>query len=254
MEKMWYIVNQHLEGTRFMKRIIISLFAMVTILSGIFTGCSGETTGSGNMVTVSYDYTGFTMVEAEKGFELTIKQSQSYKIEITTDDNLRKYLDINETGNVLKIGLSGGHIDLTTLRVELSMPGIEGINLSSGASATITGFNSDNPFSVTLNGGSVLTGDIVSGDAGFGISGGSIVKLTGSGRDLMVRSSGGSEVTLDEFPVNNADINIDGGGRSFFNINGRLDTVLTGGSELYYTGEPELGDVNISGGSVFEKR
>jgi len=87
------------------------------------------------------------MIEAEKGFELTVKQSQSYKIEITTDDNIRKYLDINKTGNILKIGLSGGHIDLTTLRVELSMPRIEGINLSGGASATITGFNSDKSFS-----------------------------------------------------------------------------------------------------------
>ena len=237
-----------------MKKVLISLLVAVSVLSGIFTGCGGETTGSGELTTASFDYTGFTLIEAEKGFELTVKQSQSYKIEITTDDNIRKYLDINKTGNILKIGLSGGHIDLTTLRVELSMPRIEGINLSGGASATITGFNSDKSFSVTLTEGSVLIGDIVSGDSGFGISGGSIVKLTGSGGNLMARSSGGSEITLDEFPVNNADINIDGGGRSFFNINGRLDTVLTGSSELYYTGQAEMGNVNVSGGSVLEKR
>lgn len=237
-----------------MKRIFISLLSVVSILSSILAGCGGETAGSGKLVTESYDYTDFTLIEAEKGFELTVKQSQSYKIEITTDDNIRKYLDINKTGNILKIGLSGGHIDLTTLRVELSMPGIEGINLSGGASATITGFNSDKSFSVTLTGGSVLTGDIISGDAGFGISGGSVVTLSGSGKDLMVRSSDGSELTLDEFPVNNADINIDGGGRSFFNIKGKLDTVLTGGSELYYTGDPEMGEVNVSSGSVLEKR
>ncbi|MBN2074839.1 MAG: DUF2807 domain-containing protein [Dehalococcoidales bacterium] len=237
-----------------MKRILISLLAVIFILSSIITGCGGETAGSGKLTTESYDYTDFTLIEAVKGFELTVKQSQSYKIEITTDDNIRKYLDINKTGNILKIGLSGGHIDLTTLRVELSMPGIEGINLSGGASATITGFNSDKSFSVTLTGGSVLTGDIISGDAGFGISGGSVVTLSGSGKDLMVRSSDGSELTLDEFPVNNADINIDGGGRSFFNIKGKLDTVLTGGSELYYTGDPEMGEVNISSGSVLEKR
>ena len=237
-----------------MKRVLISLIVVFFVLSSIFTGCGSETTGSGKLTTGSYEFTGFTMIEAEKGFELTIKQSQSYKIEITTDNNIRKYLDVNKTGNILKIGLSGGHIDLTTLRVALSMPGLEGINLSGGASATITGFNSDKFFSVTLNGGSILTGDIVSGDAGFGISGGSIVKLTGSGGDLMVRSSDDSEIILDEFPVLNADINIDGGGKAFFNIHGRLDTVLTGRSELYYTGEPVMGNINVSGGSVLEKR
>ncbi|UCC15979.1 MAG: DUF2807 domain-containing protein, partial [Dehalococcoidales bacterium] len=121
-------------------------------------------------------------------------------------------------------------------------------------SAKFTGFNSDLSFSVTLDGGSVLTGDIVSGDVGFGISGGSLVMLTGSGGDLIVRSSDGSEITLNEFPVNNADINIDGGGRSFFHINGRLDSVLTGGSEVYYTGQAEMGEINVSGGSILEKR
>ena len=70
----------------------------------------------------------------------------------------------------------------------------------------------------------------------------------------MARNSSGSEITLDEFPVHNADINIDSGGRSFLNINGRLDTVLTGGSELYYTGNVEMGDINVSGGSKLEKR
>jgi hypothetical protein len=252
MGNIWYIVNQH-RGVRLVKRLFISLLNIVTLLSVIFTGCGGEITGSGTLTTKSYDYTGFTMIEVESGFVLTVTQSQSYEIEVTTDDNILEHLDITMTGNTLKLGLSGS-VSPTILRAEISMPGIEGINLSGGSKAVITGFNSNETFSVTLTGGSVLTGDIVSGDVGFGISGGSMVTLTGSGRDLMVRSSEGSEMTLDEFPVNNADINIDGGGRSFININGKLDTVLTGGSELYYIGEPEMGNVNVSGGSVLEKR
>ncbi len=237
-----------------MKKIFIHLFAILIILSSLFVGCGGGTTGSGKLVTEAYDHTGFTMIEAENGFALFIKQSNSYKIEVTTDDNILKYLDIARIGDTLKIGLSGGSISPTILRAEISMPGIEGINLSSGTKAAITGFNSDESFSITLTGGSVLIGDIVSGDVGIGISSGSMVTLTGSGGDLMARSSSGSEITLDEFPVHNADINIDSGGRSFVNINGRLDTVLTGGSELYYTGDVEMGDVNVSGGSKLEKR
>ena len=237
-----------------MKRILISLFALVSVLTGVITGCGGETSGSGNLTIKSYEFSGFTMIEAENGFTFTVKQSQSYKIEITTDDNVLNYLDIALKGNTLKIGLSGGNVRPTALRAEISMPGLEGINLSGGARAAISGFNSNESFSVTLTGGSVLTGDIVSGDVGIGISSGSMVTLTGSGRDLLARSSNGSEITLEEFPVNNADINIDDGGRSFININGKLDTVLTGGSELYYTGDPEMGNVNVSGGSVLEKR
>ncbi len=237
-----------------MKIILVYVLVSSLILSGFTASCGGQIVGSGKLVTETYDYTDFTMIEAESGFVLTITQSSSYAIEISADDNIREYLEITGTGNTLRIGLSRGNISSTTLRAEMTMPEIEGLNLSNGAKAVVTGFNSAGSFSATLTGGSVLIGDIVSGDAGFGLSGGSMVTLTGSGRDLMVRSSDGSEVTLDEFPVNNADINIDRGGRSFFNINGKFDTTLTGGSELYYTGEPEMGDINVSGGSKLEKR
>jgi hypothetical protein len=237
-----------------MKRTLISLLATVFILASCITGCGGKTTSLGKLTTESFDFAGFTMIEAESGFTLTVKQSQSYKIEITTYENILKKLDVKKTGTTLKVGTSGGNLDPTMLKAEISMPGIEGINLSGGSKAAISGFNSNESFSVTLTGGSELTGDIIAGDVGFGISGGSMVTLIGSGGDLLARSSDGSEMTLDEFPVSNADINIDGGGRSFINLNGKLDTVLTGGSELYYTGEPEMGEVNISGGSVLEKR
>jgi hypothetical protein len=120
------------------------------------------------------------------------------------------------------------------------MPVLEGINLSEGASAMVYGFSSDNDFSVTLSEGSRLEGTIETGDIGFGLSEGSQVNLTGSGNNLVARSSDGSRLMLDDFPIHNADINIDGGGRAILNISGRLDTTLTGGSRLEYSGNPEM--------------
>ncbi|MBN2238474.1 MAG: DUF2807 domain-containing protein [Dehalococcoidales bacterium] len=239
-----------------MKRIFTLAIAAV-LSSGIIaiSGCSSGVIGSGNLETNTYDYTGFTTIEAANGFEVTIEQAASYNVEITTDDNIKEDLDISLTGNTLEIGLKGSpSLVNATLKAEITMPEISGINLSEGSEAAITGFDSDNDFSVTLSEGSELRGNIRTGDIGFGISGGSFARLTGSGKNLMARSSSGSEIILDNFPVTDADINIDGGGTAELNLSGRLDTVLTGGSELIYSGDPEMGNVNVSGGSSLTKR
>lgn len=237
-----------------MKNILVFVLVSTFILSGFTTSCGGRIVGSGNMESVDYDYTGFTMIEAGSGFEVTVTRASNYSIKVTTDDNVREHLEITRTGDILEISLASGSFSSVTLEAEITMPGLAGINLSGGSRANISGFNSANPFSVTLSEGSELAGDIVSGDAGLGLSGGSRVTLRGLGGDLLARSSGGSNMILDDFRINNADINIDGGGTAIITVNGRLDTVLTGGSQLLYSGEPEMGDVNISGGSSLEKR
>ncbi len=239
-----------------MKKLFLTLFSLF-IIAGLLvpTGCGGAVTGSRRMVDESYDFTGFLLVEAGKGFELDIEQADSFTIEITCDDNIKEHLDIRLDDDILKLDLTGVNTLIgVTLRAAITMPALEGINLSEGASALVYGFSSDRDFSVTLSEGSRLEGTIETGDIGFGLSEGSQVNLTGSGNNLVARSSDGSRLMLDDFPILNADINIDGGGRAILNISGRLDTTLTGGSELEYIGNPEMGEVNVTGGSSLSKR
>lgn len=236
------------------RKFFIVLSTIMLSIMVMATGCS-EVTGSGKLVKENYDYSGFTTLEAGHGFNIVIEKASLFSVTITMDDNITEYLDIDQTGETLKITLKGGSAFInTTLEAKITMPEIAGINLSGGAKTEVTGFNSSNDFSVTLSGGSELKGDITSGDIGFGISDGSKVTLHGSGKNLMARSIGASKLMMEDFPVNDADINIDGGGSATLNISGKLDTVLTGGSRFLYIGEPEMGEINISGGSSLKKK
>lgn len=102
--------------------------------------------------------------------------------------------------------------------------------------------------------GSRITGSITAGDADFGLSGGSQVNLEGTADDLEINSSGGSQLDLEAFSVNNADVNISGGGRATVNVSGTLDVNLSGGSRVLYIGEPTLGDIDLSGDSTVSKK
>lgn len=236
------------------KQILISAVSAMLLLWVFSAGCGAVITGSGRHVTKDFDFSGFTMLEISDGFKVRIMQSDYFSISIMVDENIREQLDVGVKEGTLKAGLKPGSYVTTVLKAEITMPVLEGIKLSDGSGADITGFSSEKDFSVTISDGGELAGDIVCRDIGFGLSDGSRVELTGSGRNLMARSSNGSDMVLENFPVNNADINIADGGSARLNISGRLDTTLTAGSEIIYTGDPEMGEVHLSAGSTLKKK
>ena len=236
------------------KKIVPVLLILALITSALLTGCTAVI-GSGNMATNTFDFSDFTEVEAANGFQVELSQSNSYSIEITTDDNVQQYLDVSRSDNTLRIKLTGYRSYRSiTLKAKVNMPDLHGISLSGGSQAEVAGFNLSHGFSAALSGGSGLEGNITTGEAEFDLSGGSRVTLAGSAKDLVINSSGGSKVVLESFPVGNADINISGGGNATINVSGTMDINLSGGSKVIYTGKPRIGDVNLSGGSTFRKR
>jgi hypothetical protein len=130
------------------------------------------------------------------------------------------------------------------------MPDLYEIRLSGGSQATISGFSSSHHLSVDLSGGSIVSGDITAADVYLDLSGGSQVNLQGMAEDLDINGSGGSQFELEDFSVNNADVNLSGGGRATVNVNGALDVNLSGGSHVTYIGEPTSVDANLSGDST----
>jgi len=105
-----------------------------------------------------------------------------------------------------------------------------------------------------ISGASRVTGDITAGDADFDISGASTVELQGSGSNIVVDASGASHAKLADFPVNNANVKLGGASNGTVNLDGRLDANLSGASRLSYIGEPTMGTINTSGGSILSEK
>jgi len=238
------------------KRTIAAVLVAVLLTSGLLFGCGGLVRGSGNLDTQEMEFSGFTRIEASHGFEVEITQSDSYSVIITADDNLfDDHITVSKAGDTLKIRLCSNYLYTSvTLRAKVIMPALYKLGLSGGSTASISGFSSSHDFSAQLSGGSWVNGDIAAADADFDLSGGSTVTLTGSADDLVVKGSGGSQLDLEAFSVDNADINLSGGGRATVNLDGTLDVNLSGGSKVLYIGEPTLGDIDLSGDSTVSKK
>jgi hypothetical protein len=99
-----------------------------------------------------------------------------------------------------------------------------------------------------------VTGSLTAGNIEFDISGASTVQLDGSANDIDANLSGASQLNLEDFPVNNADINFSGASSGTVNLGGSLDANLSGASRLWYIGEPTSTDINTSGASTVSKK
>jgi len=235
--------------------IVVALM-LVVLTSGGLVGCIGENiTGSGDLTTETHDLSDFTRIEAQSGFQLEVTMSSTFSIEITADDNVHEYIEVEKSGDTLSIRLRGTRFyHSVTLRAKITMPTLYKIQLSGGSQASITGFSSSHDFEVELSGGSQLSGDITAGDADFELSGGSQVNLEGVGDDLSIDASGGSQLDLEDFPIDDASISLSGGSRATINISGTLDADLSGGSRVLYVGDPDLGDIDLSGDSTVSEK
>jgi len=227
---------------------IIVIVAAVVVISIIGFGMMGRwwplrpvtgvITGSGNLVTLDRSFSDFTVVDVSWGFEVTITKSDTYDVSITIDDNLIDYLQVSKSGNTLHIGLKPVTYNRVTQIVNIQMPLLHELQLSSESHGFVEGF---------------YVPPYYSSDFNLGLSGGCYAEMEGSANKIFVEALGGSLLDLTDFPVHNADVELSGGSVATINLDGRLDANLSGGSLLLYIGEPILGDIDTSGGSFIEK-
>lgn len=239
-----------------MKTIKLAIFTIVIVSFVLVTGCrGGGLVGSGNTVTRTFDYDDFTTLDVHHGFYVDVTKSDEFSIEIIIDDNLLEYLQVEKSGDTLKIRLQQPpEFRSVTLEANITMPDISKLYLSGGSHTDITGFDLPHDLTIELSGGSHLNGNISATDVDMDISGGSHLNLAGSADNLDLVGSGGSHLTMDSFLAGDATAKITGGSEATINVKGTLDVEVGGGSRVVYGGEPNIRNIDLSGGSTFKKK
>ncbi|GAI07881.1 unnamed protein product, partial [marine sediment metagenome] len=68
----------------------------------------------------------------------------------------------------------------------------------------------------------------------------------------ILKASGASKVTLDDFPVDDANVHLSGASEATLNVKGRLDCAVTAASRLYFQGNPTMGNISVTGASTIK--
>jgi len=219
---------------------LIGGLVLAVIFSSIFGGTffipfGNSITGSGDMVTQTFDYDDFNAIDVSTGFNLEVTQGDEYSITVSVDDNALDRLEVNKNGDTLSIGLDvGGYSNMNLIAV-VTMPALDSLELSSGAHGDVSGFITTNDFDLDLTSGSW-------------------VKIDGTAGDLTADVGSGSHIDLSEFIVNDVDVELSSGSNGSVYAGGRLDAKVSGGSRLTYYGNPDLGRIETQTGSTITPR
>jgi len=258
-----------------LKRLALftALLALLAVPAAL-VGCD-VVTGSGETSTFELAYTDFTRIEIGTGFDVEITQAETYFVSITIDKSLYEYLSLAQRGDTLRVGLKDNYTyTAAARRAVIHLPDLRRLELAGGSRAVVTGFSvthtmdfelsgasglvlnptSSGDAAFTLSGGSTATGDIELQNGRFDLSGGSTLELTGTAADIRINASSGSTVTLEEFPVATAGIELSGASNAVINVSDIMNVKLSGASNLEYLGSPKLGSMDMSGGSTLNQR
>ncbi|MHB8104007.1 MAG: head GIN domain-containing protein [Dehalococcoidales bacterium] len=260
-----------------MKKTILILALITIIVSGtVLMGCVRVDLSekNGPIITEQYYFTDFTGIDVGDIFELQVIPSDNYSVAITTNTDIFQHIHVSKNGSTLKVDMDTWLFTwYTAPKVTITMPVIEKLVLSGASKASVLGFKSTHDFDLSLSGASQLDanmemGRLVADISGAGrvtgyfnasstnieLSGASSIRATGSGGNARLHGSGASDFDLENYSVNDADIELSGTSHASILTGGRLDVGLSGASSLEYTGSPILGNINTSGTSSMHQK
>ncbi len=197
---------------------VLAILALI-VLALCIGACSGPLVtsgnalvGSGKFATRDYALNGFTGIQANGGFQVTLTASDTFKVSVTADDNLFDMIDVRKDGSVLVVELKPGSVRSNKLDAAVALPTLASVSLNGGSSVSV---GSASPKATTLT----------------------------------VNANGGSRADLGSIAADKVSVTLNGGAQANVNAKSSLDYDLNGGSTLRYTGKPTLGSAKAQGGA-----
>jgi hypothetical protein len=258
------------------KRVLVclALASLVVALSGV-ASCATTVTGSGELATWNMAYTDFNRLEIGSAFDVAVSRADSYQVSITIDKMLYSYLDIDQRGDTLRIGLKPNYTYVnTTQQAVVNLPDLTRLELTDASIVTVSGFSVSHALDFELHDASRLelghtiagncnfslsdasraTGILEMDDGEFRLNDSSYLELEGSADDIKIDGASSSDVILEDFAVLTADVELGASSHAVVNVSSRMDVNLTSSSELEYIGSPLLGNLDMSADSELNQR
>ncbi len=240
-----------------MKHYILFTIVLASVL---FSGCEMMwlcLEGDGDITTEERVSGAFTSIESAVDVDVVIRTGTSYKILITTDQNLLNYIETTITDSKLKISIDedvcinySGETE-----IEITAPEISTIIQSGSGNIELYEMEVSSDFKVQ----NVSSGDVTLRD--LSVPGTLFAELVGSG-NIWVKGkadngdyvlSGSGDMDAESFRVFDCTASISGSGNIHTYVYDLLEASISGSGDLYYYGNTTEVVKHVTGsGSVID--
>ena len=229
------------------------------IMQYVITDVKGNTLVLGLKSTFSFAYNKITLkarispdifnhFDLSGGSQLYLSDAEREELELDASGGSKLYLN-NITTKKLEIDASGGS--------DIKIDGLETeeftADASVGSKLYLNNFTTKELEIDTSGGSKIKIDGLETEEFTTNASGGSEIEANGKCHDLEATLTGGSKMLGQKLTTENVEAMMSGGSKMYINVTNSIIYDGSGGSQLYYTGEPAKVRVQTSGGSELIK-
>lgn len=236
-----------------MKRISILLAALLLVFSSCSNFMGKRIRGNGKVTSETRTASSFSGVKVSGAIDLYVSNGASTAIRVEADENLMKYIIVENDGDMLKIRPKSG-INLKpsrAIRVYVSAPSFS--RLEASGACDIFSENkilSQGTLQLDLSGASDAKLDLNAPKVDVDVSGACSVTLKGETRDFTVEGSGSTDIKCYELLAENTKVDISGAGNAQVFASVKLDVDVSGAADVKYKGNATVSQQVSGAGSV----
>src|SRR4051812_30667509 len=202
----------------------VALVVLVTLV-----GCN---VGSGEVKTETRQAGDFKRIDVTAGIGVTVQIGPAQPLEVRAQANILPVIATDVEDGTLRIHSTGSYTSSEPVEVRVVTPSLDGISMSGGSQAKVTGLQAD-ALDIAVNGGGGITAN-------------------GTVSMLNLAVNGGGSVGFDELVARSIALDLSGGASARIHASEQVNGTATGGSTVTVLGNPQV-NVQTSGGSAIAR-
>ncbi len=208
--------------------------------------------GSGNIVSLERETDFFTGLKFRGNMEVFLTQDSITSLVVEADDNLHEFLKTRKENGTLYVYLEESIGRGATMRVHVSFPELELLEISAGVTATASEALSGDYFKHKAQAGAKTALNLQYSEVDMVLQAGAMATLSGNAGTMNLVSAAGVMLNARDLYINDCEIKANAGSVNYLNVSRSLSGSVGQGAIVYYSGNPVIEGLSTRRGGHIE--
>lgn len=230
-----------------MKKHIFSLLTLVFVAAAALTAAAQ---------TVTRDVSGYTGVECNGPFNITVKIDGTEGVKLDVDADIVNDVKTEVENGVLKVGFKNGwknHRNVRHANIYISAKSLNYVGNGGSGSLVVDGTITGEHAKVALSGSGNMKTTVKSGTLDLALSGSGNIDIKGSTGMADIRISGSGGINGKQLKTDDMEAKISGSGDINVMANKTVSARISGSGSVSYSGNATTTDTHFSGSGRVNK-
>jgi hypothetical protein len=233
--------------------LFLTLVSVTLLQSCVFGDWDNGVTGDGNVITEEVHISGFSGIHASSGIDVNISQGDFY-VELVADENLHEYITVEKEGQILKIGSERSIYRAKSRVVNVSLPELTEIGISSAGDVKGTSDFSCDDLEIRISSAGDLDLVVDAADINLSISSSGDCHLRGSANSIDAKLSSAGDLHAFDLMAEYVKVSVSSAGDARVWANREIEMSASSAGNIYYKGDAEvIRSSTSSAGSIIKR-